>query len=448
VSVRRLFPPQELAIGGIAATPVLGTNSIYLASNDTNVYVMDFEGQLVELDEQVNTDGAITATPLLGEDGTLFVVSGDGRLRQFETDGTIRRTTTIGGFLSASPNIGSDGTVYFGSEAGSFAAVCSNGAPKFIRTTTRSQSAPAVMIDPSDPDNIIVVAGSSNGQVRAFDRRGRTRWSLFVSAGATITAAIIIDEATQRVFVADQTGRVFVGDLANGVLDPQFNFRASASISASAALGNDVLYVADELGVLYAVDPSSGNIRWQWSASEDIRLNDGIGDIATSIRSSPALSAPDGDAERTIVGVDIATDSAFCQFETTCTVDDDCPTVNCCSGGVCSRTGTPCNVCVDEVCTETGDACMSNDDCLTCEQMNFCDNGSCALREGDCACDECQQGNSCVRSFLYAIEGGSEPTTLWRVPFDSSIGTASPAIGNDGTVYIGTEAGVLYAVTD
>jgi len=104
--------------------------------------------------------------------------------------------------------------------------------------------------------------------------------------------------------------------------------------------------------------------------------------------------------------------------------------------------------------------------------VNSCDNGTCAIRQGDCVCgdcaktnvcsddactetgdactsdDDCPNENLCVRSFLYAVEGGTEPDTLWRVPFEAAIGTASPAIGNDGAVYIGTEAGVLYRITE
>jgi hypothetical protein len=83
---------------------------------------------------------------------------------------------------------------------------------------------------------------------------------------------------------------------------------------------------------------------------------------------------------------------------------------------------TKVNICVDETCTETGRACGSDDDCST--------------------------ENVCVRSFLYAVEDGAEPQTLWRVPFDTVVGTASPAIGDDGTVYIGTEVGVLYTISD
>jgi outer membrane protein assembly factor BamB len=207
---------------------------------------------------------------------------------------------------------------------------------------------------------------------------------------------------------------------------------------------------------LYALDPSNGNVRWQWSASEDIRLNDGIDEIGASIRSSPALSAPEGGVDRTIFGVDISQGDAFCRLETTCTVDEDCPTVNCCSSGVCTRTGTSCNEAAGEL----------------CEHVNSCEDGICAIRQGDCVCNECARvnvcvddictetggacgsdgdcpnENACVRSFLYALESGTEPTPLWRVPFDTAIDTASPAIGNDGTIYIGTQAGVLYAVTD
>lgn len=456
VSAQRLFPAEGSTIGGIAGTPVLGDDRIYLGSNDDNIYVFDFDGQPVQLEDQMETNGAVTGTPVLGEDGTLFAVSGDGILYQFETDGKIRKSTTIGGSLSASPNIGFDGTVYFGSLAGSFTGVCANGAPRFLRTTSPSGSSPAVTADIDDPEDLVIIAAADNGQVRGFDRKGRLRWSLFVSASATIRAAIVIDENAQRFFVADQTGRMFASNVSDGNLDDQFAFRASAPISASPALGNDVLYVADQLGALYAIDPSNGQVRWQWSASEDVRLNDGIEGVATSIRSSPALSAPEGGPERAVFGVDVDPTDAFCRLEASCTVDDDCPTVNCCgTNGTCSYTGTSCNA-------------EHND----CERVNFCDAGTCAIRRGDCACSPCVKANACVddtctesgtactsdedcptenlcvHSFLYAVEGGSEPKTLWRVPFDAAIATASPAIGNDGTIYIGTETGVLYTVGD
>jgi outer membrane protein assembly factor BamB len=456
VSAQRLFPPEGSTIGGIVGTPVLGSDRIYLGSNDDNVYVFYFDGQPVDLEKEMETNGPIIGTPLVGEDGTLFVVSGDGNLYQFETNGKIHKETTIGGSLSASPNIGFDGTVYFGSLGGSFTGVCANGAARFLRTTSPSGSSPAVTADVNNPDDLVIIGAADNGQVRGFDKKGRLRWSLFVSAAATIRAAIVIDEGAQRFFVADQTGRVFASNIADGNLDNQFAFRASAPITASPALGNDVLYVADQLGVLYAVDPSTGNILWQWSATADLELADGIEGVATSIRSSPALSAPDGETERLTFGVDIGPADVFCRVETTCTVDEDCPTVNCCGAdGICSQTGTSCNPTLND-----------------CEHVNSCENGVCAIRRGDCVCggctkvnvcvndacsetgtactsdDDCPVENACVRSFLYTVEGGSQPTTVWRVPFDASIGTASPAIGSDGTVYIGTEAGVLYSVAE
>jgi hypothetical protein len=103
--------------------------------------------------------------------------------------------------------------------------------------------------------------------------------------------------------------------------------------------------------------------------------------------------------------------------------------------------------------------------------VNFCNEGTCAIRQGDCACaecaeanlcvgdvctetgdacasdDDCPSANFCVRSFLFAVEGGAAPTSVWRVPLDSTIGTASPAIDGDGAIYIGTESGVLRRIS-
>ena len=82
----------------------------------------------------------------------------------------------------------------------------------------------------------IIVVGGLNGQVRAYNIRGRHVWSFL--ATATIAAAILIDPSTNLVYVADTAGRVFVLNVANGqpTAPP---FTAAAGITASPALGRD-----------------------------------------------------------------------------------------------------------------------------------------------------------------------------------------------------------------
>lgn len=263
-----LFPPAGQTMGANETTPVLGPQYIYAASTDGNVYVFDYDGTLAPLTDDITIDSAITGTPLLGANSVLFVPS-NGALTQFNDEGEVRTSTLMSGFVAASPNIwDGDGTVYAGSLSGGFAGVCPNGVPRYLLNFPITQSSPALAQDPNEPTKstpIIVSAGLS-GIVRAYNVRGRQRWSFFASA--TISAAVMIDPTTELFYVADGNGRIFAADLMNGALDDGFAFQTDgAPISASLALGRDdaeipSLYAVDLNGTLYALDRATGERRW------------------------------------------------------------------------------------------------------------------------------------------------------------------------------------------
>jgi outer membrane protein assembly factor BamB len=182
-----------------------------------------------------------------------------------------------------------DGTVYLGTTSGTFTGICPNGIPRFSLVFPPTQSSVALTQDPNStsPDPIIV-AGGTNGQVRAFNVRGRQFWSF--SASATIVAAVLIDDSTDLFYVADTSGRVFAGALTNGLPVADFSFAPAqserpATITASPALGKNnaarpKLYVAgqsvvgqsaaEQRGVLYALDRASGAVCWTFEAEGPI----------------------------------------------------------------------------------------------------------------------------------------------------------------------------------
>lgn len=303
----QLFPPagaEEPMIGSTQTTPILGADIIYLGSADTNVYAVQYDGQLADLTDDIFVVGAVVGSPLLGQDGTLFVPT-NGVLSQFEADGSIKNNGALPGFAAASPNIWSgDGTVYLGTVAGGFMGVCPNGVQRYTLSFPSTQSPAAITQDPLQPDEStpIIVAAGLSGLVRAYSIRGRQRWSFFGSS--TINAAVLIDDnlpnqrcntdipatptrpnrptptptpttSLKRFYVADQGGRVYAGDLTNGGRCEEFSFVADAPISASMALGRDTapeprLYVADEGGTLYALDRDTGAVRWTFQADGPI----------------------------------------------------------------------------------------------------------------------------------------------------------------------------------
>ena len=277
-SVQVLFPPAG-TIGPVQTTPILADNVIYLGASDGNVYVVDYDGQPVTLEEQIMVNGAITGSPLLGANGVLFVPS-NSLLSQFNVDGSVRNATPVIGFVASAPNIwNGDGTVWIGSLAGSFQGVCPNGVARWALSFPPTQSSSAIVQDPTSMEETpIILMGGLNGQVRAFSIRGRQKWSLFASAD--VTAAILVDESAEQFYVADTSGRVIVADLANGqpvpLPTPRTNyFVADAGITASPALGRDDvdeprLYVGDQAGTLYAIERATGLVRWRFEADGPI----------------------------------------------------------------------------------------------------------------------------------------------------------------------------------
>jgi outer membrane protein assembly factor BamB len=366
-------------IGPVSTTPIIGLQpsdeppcgergtfgpqGIYVASSDGTVYVYCVGGEPTHISDLMQLNGPVTGSPLLGANSVLFV-PGTGAVVQFFNDGERKNTGSVSGFVAASPNIWQgngktpDGTVYVGTLAGLFAAVCPNGAQRFPALTFPStQSTAAIIPFPTpnpnpQPDQVnpIVIAGGVNGQVRAFNVRGRQYWSYLASAN--IAAAILIDQTTNLFYVADTGGQVSAASLITGRPDPGFAFAPGpdeqpASFTASPALGRDdaplpKLYVAaqslvgqspaEQRGVLMALDRATGKVCWTFTADGPISsspavgtggdhdvivfaadtvevLNPAIGPVATGGR---VYAIPDRDDDR-------------CDDTPRCAGEDNCP---------------------------------------------------------------------------------------------------------------------------
>jgi len=294
-------------IGPTETTPVLGNPPLmYVGSADTNVYIADYtSGEVFSFPTNLQVMGPVTGTPLLGADETLFVPT-NGALAQFDTSDltspsccTEKSGALLPGFAAASPNIwDGDGTTYVGTLSGNFAGICPNGVSRYQISFPITQSAAAIALDPLQPtkQTPIIVAAGLGGIVRAYDVRGRQRWSF--SATATIIAGVLIDPSTDLFYVADSSGRVSSGTLLNGTANDMFNgkFRADTGITATPVLGRDnavvpSMYVIDNNGKLYALDRATGAVRWTFQA-------DG------PVSGSPAV-ATGGAADIIVFGADI-----------------------------------------------------------------------------------------------------------------------------------------------
>ena len=179
------------------------------------------------------TQGIIFSSPVIDDNGIVYVGSNDNNLTAFNTDGSIKWTFTTGNWVDSSPALSKDGsTVYAGSW-----------------------------------DNHLYAVNTDDGSLN---------WSFETNSYITSSPAV------------DLNGRVYFGSMdsifyaleSNGSLAWEY-FVGQPVFSSPAIGGNGTLYFGDENGTLHAVNPD-GTIKWTYEVEDVVDTN-------KSILSSPAV---------------------------------------------------------------------------------------------------------------------------------------------------------------
>jgi outer membrane protein assembly factor BamB len=203
--------PSMLPKGAFAASPVISNDGsrIYIGSADNTLYALNAADgtQVASTDFSFSIAQPITSTALVAhraEGEVVFVGAGDGTFYGLTSTGTAQPTNWpngVGGIISGSPNIGADGTLYLTSLSAVFVGVCPNGITRFVSATAGSQSSPA-----QGPDGTLYF-GTDDNELHAIQPTGTISWSF--SASGPILTAPVFDIATNSIYVADGSGRVF-----------------------------------------------------------------------------------------------------------------------------------------------------------------------------------------------------------------------------------------------
>jgi len=135
--------------GAISSSPAIGSDgTIYVGSNDNKLYAIDWDKGTQEW--AYETGGAITSSPAIANDETIFVGSNDRNLYAITPTG-IRLWVSIApdNAITSSPAIGADGFIYFGSDDTKLYAVNpNNGIAKWSFSTEGPvKSSPAIVAD-------------------------------------------------------------------------------------------------------------------------------------------------------------------------------------------------------------------------------------------------------------------------------------------------------------
>ncbi len=125
-------------------------------------------------------------------------------------------------------------------------------APTLLEWKPREPGGPAV-----DPASGVVVTGTRDGKLRAFQPDGTALWEF--ATGGPIEAAPLVDGGVA--YVGSDDGRLYAVDLAKG--RELWRYDAREEVGTTPAIVNGIVYVATLQDTLLALDAKTGAWKWQ-----------------------------------------------------------------------------------------------------------------------------------------------------------------------------------------
>jgi outer membrane protein assembly factor BamB len=214
----------------------------------------------------------IVSSPAIATDGTIYIGSGNGALYAINPDGTLKWKYETGGALPASPAIGSDGTVYIGSMDRQFYAINPDGTLKWIFPTETNFTSSAAI----GADGTIYAAGTHQDKI-IFPCVSDS--SCFITTPQACGGALPPCPTGQ--ICADTACAIPTGQ-ACSPSDP-------CPVGQTCVSGQPVPFtVTTRLGILFAINPN-GTEKWQYMVNKS-----GFSDIpglSGFVHSSPAVAS-------------------------------------------------------------------------------------------------------------------------------------------------------------
>jgi outer membrane protein assembly factor BamB len=269
-----------LAVGIVGCTgpvPDGGTRMFRLDAQRSGVYPPTSETESGMVAWTFATGGSVRSSPVVAGD-LLLVGSGDGFLYAFDKEsGAERWRFEAGSPVNSSPAVHGD-AAYIGDRGNRFYAVdLRNGSLRWRAETGADvpwpwghegwdyfTSSPAVAGD-------LVIAGSGDGNVYAFDARsGTERWR--ASTGGRVRASPSVGDSS--VYVGSTDGVFYGLDLATGAVRWTYETEGVAhdaatsgfdrtSIQSTAAVDDAHVFFGSRDGGVYALERSTGALAWR-----------------------------------------------------------------------------------------------------------------------------------------------------------------------------------------
>jgi outer membrane protein assembly factor BamB len=227
----------------VNSSPTIGADgTIYISSND--LHAINPDGT----QKWSLTIGLISSSAAIGSNGTIYIGSGDYNIYAINPNGTEKWNFTTGNQVLSSPAIGSDGTIYVGSNDYKLYAINPDGTEKWNFTTGNGvKSSPAIGSDGT------IYVGSMDHNLYAINPDGSEKWNFttgdyIYKSSPTISfeGTIYIGSGDDKLYAINQDG------------SEKWNFTTGNDVVSSPAIGSDgTIYVGSADSKLYAIGPQN-----------------------------------------------------------------------------------------------------------------------------------------------------------------------------------------------
>lgn len=241
------------------------------------------------------TGGAVESSPTIGADGTIYIGSHDGFLYALNRDGTLKwkkeiakpnydERWKVAKAIMAAPAIAKDGTIYINGASSYLHAVNPDGQEKWrfpIKWSNDFWNGPNI-----GADGTIYIGTARNDPkdqegmeagVYAITPEGQEKWRYPEPSGVTIVPTIAVDGTIYAgaAEVSTNKGRIIALD-QNGKKKWQFDLEQW--LEGSASLGADgTIYTGSKEGIIYAIIPD-GKEKWRFRTGSGVSATPAVGE--------------------------------------------------------------------------------------------------------------------------------------------------------------------------
>jgi outer membrane protein assembly factor BamB/subtilisin family serine protease len=264
---------QGVTGDAITCSPSIGLDgTVYVGSNDNSIYAYGPTGAL-----KWNYAGQgvfDTSSAAVGADGTIYAGNTDGNLYALNPNGTLKwqygvanaaGSGTTGNSITCSPSVSASGVVYFHGSDGHLYAVNPGGTLAWTAAVPGdSYAAPSIA-----PDGTIYV-GTDGGAVYAVNADGSPKWTFSTPvSGDPIYTAPALD-AAGNLYIGTLDGNFYSVSPSGKLL---WSYAVGDGITSAPALANGAVYFGGYDGYLYALTASTGALQWKFSVGYQVRAS-------------------------------------------------------------------------------------------------------------------------------------------------------------------------------